>query len=96
MNAGYSKTKANKFFKNFVRFSQFAIQREMILENLNSKSICLNIQVFVRTFWSQTQWGKIPVILIKFAYLYVLTRSHKGNPYNANVKVLIIAEHHIQ
>ena len=50
MNAGYSKTKANKFFKNFVRFSQFAIQREMILENLNSKSICLNIQVFVRTF----------------------------------------------
>ena len=48
MEIVYSKTKSNKSAKNFVHFSQFAMRREMILENINSKSIFLlnhNIQV---------------------------------------------------
>ena len=48
MNAGYDKTKANKILKNFVHFSQFAVRRRMIVENINSKSICFlnhNVQV---------------------------------------------------
>ena len=49
MDTVYPKTKTSKTAKNFVHFSQFAMRREMILENINSKSICLlnhNIQVF--------------------------------------------------
>ena len=44
-----AKTKTIRSSKNFVHFSQFAMQREMMLENINSKTICLlnhNIQVF--------------------------------------------------
>ena len=49
MNTEHAKTKANEFLKKFAHFSQFAMQRETILENINSKSMCLlnhNIQVF--------------------------------------------------
>ena len=49
MNTECAKIKANKFLNNLVHFSQFALRREMILGNINSKSICLlnhNIQVF--------------------------------------------------
>ena len=52
MESEYVKTKANKSLKNFVHFSQFAVRREMILENINSNSISLlnhNIQVFGKT-----------------------------------------------
>ena len=50
MEIVYAKTKTSKTAKNFVHFSQFAMQREIILENVNSKSIRLlnhNILVFV-------------------------------------------------
>ena len=45
----YAKTKTSKTAKSFVHFSQFAVRREMKLENINSKSICRlshDIQVF--------------------------------------------------
>ena len=50
MNTEYTTTKANKFLNNFVHFFQFDMQREVILRNINSKSICLlncNVQAFV-------------------------------------------------
>ena len=49
MNIEYAETKANKSLKNFVHFSQFVVRREIILESINSKSICLlnhNILLF--------------------------------------------------
>ena len=48
MKIVYAETKTSKIAKNFVYFSQFVMRREMILENINSKSVCLlnhNIQV---------------------------------------------------
>ena len=45
----YAKTKANKSVNNFVHLFRFAVRREMILENISSKFICLlnhDIQVF--------------------------------------------------
>ena len=45
----YSKTKANKSVKKIVHLFEFAVWREMTLENVSSKSICLlnhNLQVF--------------------------------------------------
>ena len=49
MNTVYAYTKANKFLKKFFHLLQFPVRREMTLENINSKSICLlnhNIYVF--------------------------------------------------
>ena len=56
METEYAKTKSNKSLKNFVHVPQFAVRKEMILENISSKSICLlnhNIQVFGQAFWSR-------------------------------------------
>ena len=49
MEIVHAKTKTSKTTKNFVHLSQFAMRREMALENINYKSICLlnhNVQVF--------------------------------------------------
>ena len=70
------------------------MRREMILENINSKSSCLvnhDIQVFRQSIWSQRLTEERYPWYWTNLLIFVLANSHKNNSHSTNGEALFIA-----